>query len=311
MSVPSRATFLAASAVAAAAPHAAGAQTAAIRIGAAPTDATAQHYYARDLGMFGAAGLEVEIVALRNAGALSAGLIGGSLDLITGSVVPIAEAHNRGLDLRAIALGNIYAGPPPQGVIVTARDAPIRTGADLNGKTIAVNGLRDLTQVALQSWIDANGGDAKTVKMLEIPFSGVAQAIVQGRIDAAMLVEPFTSAARGQVRVLGDAQAAIGKRYMVTGWYARGEWLAANRDTARRVIAVLLQAARWGNRFHAESAEILARYAGISADVIRGTTRAVYGETPIAAAMVQPVLDASTRYVGLAATSANALIWRP
>jgi NitT/TauT family transport system substrate-binding protein len=281
-----------------------------VRIGAAPTDATAQHYYARDLGMFGAAGLGVEITALRNAGALSAGVIGGSLDVITGSIVPIAEAHNRGIDLRAIALGNVYAGPPPQGVIVAARDAAIRSGADLNGKTIAVNGLRDLTQVAVQSWIDANGGDSKTVKMLEIPFPGVAAALSQGRIDAAMLVEPFTTSARGQVKILGDGQAAIGKRYMVTGWYARAEWLNANRDTARRLVAVLQQSALWGNRFHAESADILARYAGISADVIRSTTRAVYGDTPITAAMVQPVLDASTKYVGLQPTSAAALLWR-
>lgn len=79
--------------------------------------------------------------------------------------------------------------------------------------------------------------------MLEVPFPGVAAAINGGRVDAAMLVKPFTSSPRGQVKVLGDGQAAIGKRYMVTGWYARADWLNANR-------------------------------------VIRSTTRAVYGDTP-------------------------------
>jgi len=281
-----------------------------VRVGAAPTDATGQHYYAHDLGMFGAAGLNVEITPLRNMGALSAGLIGGSLEVITGSIVPIAEARSRGIDLRAIALGNIYAGPPPQAVIVTSRDSAIRTGADLNGKTIAVNGLRDLTQVSVEAWIEANGGDPRSVKTLEIPFPSVAQALAQGRVDAAMLVEPFTTAARAQVRILGDGQVAIGKHYMVTGWFARADWLDANRTTARRYVDVMLQAARWGNRFHNESAEILARYAGISAEVIRATTRAVYGETPITAAMVQPVLDASAKYVGLAPMSAAALLWR-
>ena len=57
------------------------------------------------------------------------------LDVIAGSLVPIAQAHNHGNDLRAIALGNVYTGPPPQGVVVAAVNSTIRTGADLNGKT--------------------------------------------------------------------------------------------------------------------------------------------------------------------------------
>jgi hypothetical protein len=44
--------------------------------------------------------------------------------------------------------------------------------------------------------------------------------------------------------------------------------------------------------------------------VIRSTTRAVYGDTPITGAMVQPVLDAATKYVGLSPTLAANLLWR-
>jgi hypothetical protein len=44
--------------------------------------------------------------------------------------------------------------------------------------------------------------------------------------------------------------------------------------------------------------------------VVRSTTRAVYGDTPITAAMVQPVLDAATKYVGLSPTLAANLLWR-
>ena len=109
-----------------------------------------------------------------------------------------------------------------------------------------MNGLGDLTQVAIAAWIDANGGDSKSVKMIEVPFSGVAAALAQGRIDAALLVEPFTTAARGQVKILGDPQAAIGRGYMVTGWYAKADWLNANRDTAQRFVDVMLQTAKWG-----------------------------------------------------------------
>jgi NitT/TauT family transport system substrate-binding protein len=311
MASHSRAAVLAGLAAVAAAPavlRAADLPT--IRIGAAPTDATAQHYYGQDLGMFAAAGLTAEISPLRNSGALIAGLIGGSIDVMTSTVVSIAQAHNKGIDLRAIAVGNVYNGPPPQAVVVVAPNSPIRSGADLNGKTVAVNGLGDLTQVALAAFIDANGGDSKSVKMLEVPFPGIAAALAQGRIDAALLVEPFTTAARDQVKILGDAQAAIGKGYMVTGWYAKADWLNANRDVARRFVDVMLQTAKWGNRNHDQSATILAKYVGMTADVIRATPRAIYGEAPITPQVIQPVLDFSTRYIGLEKTSAAALVWR-
>jgi NitT/TauT family transport system substrate-binding protein len=205
-----------------------------VRIGSAKTDATAEHYYAVDQGMFTAAGLNAEVTAMRNVSELSAGVLGGSLDFIAGSLVPIAQAHLHGQDLRAIALGNVYTGPPPQGVVVVAPTSTIRSGADLRGKIIAVNGLGDFSQVTIAAWIDSTGGDSKLVKFLEVPFSAVPAALAQSRIDAALLVEPFTTSARGQgqVRVIGDALASIGKHFMVTGWYAKADWLNANRDAA-------------------------------------------------------------------------------
>jgi NitT/TauT family transport system substrate-binding protein len=289
-----------------------GADLAPIRIGAAPTDATAQHLYAQDLGMFSAAGLSAEISPMRTSASLIAAIVGGSLDIMTSTVVSIALAHNKGIDMRVIAEGNVYDGPPPQAAIVVAPNSTIKSGADLNGKTVAVNGLGDLTQVAIAAWIDANGGDSKSVKLIEVPFSGVGAALGQGRIDAALLVEPFTAAARaaGQIKVLGDPQAAIGRGYMVTGWYAKADWLNANRDTAKRFVDVMLQTAKWGNAHHPESAAILAKYVGMTADAIQNSPRAVYGEKPIQPAMIQPVLDFSTKYIGLDKTSAAVLIWR-
>jgi NitT/TauT family transport system substrate-binding protein len=281
-----------------------------IRIGAAPTDATAQHLYAQDNGTFATNGLTAEIQPMRTSGALVAAILGGSLDFMTSTVVSIALAHNKGIDLRTVAVGNVYNGPPAQAAIVVAPASTIRTGADMNGKTIAVNGLGDLTQVAIAAWIDGNGGDSKSVKMIEVPFSGVAAALGQGRIDAAMLVEPFTSAAGNTVKVVGDPQAAIGRNYMVTGWYASAAWLDANREVARRFITSMLQTAKWANHNHDASAAILAKYVGMSADAVKATPRAVYGELPITPAMIQPVLDYSTKYIDLPKTSAASLIWR-
>ena len=82
------------------------------------------------------------------------------------------------------------------------------------------------------------------------------------------------------------------------------------RQTARRFVDVMLQTAKWANAHHPESAAILAKYVGMTADAIQSSPRAVYGEKPIQPAMIQPVLDFSSKYIGLDKTSAASLIWR-
>jgi NitT/TauT family transport system substrate-binding protein len=283
-----------------------------LRVAMSPTDPTAEAFYAQDLGLFKSAGFDVQISLMRNTGALVAGLAGGSLDVIGGSIVPIAAAHKSGIEILTIAPGNIYAGAPTPAVIVTGMKSTIKSGADLNGKTCAVNGIKDLSQVALQAWADSTGGDSKSIKIIEVAFPEIPAALAAGRVEAGMLVEPFASSAlnSGQVRVLGDAMSAIGKRFMLTGWFAKASWLADNRDSGHRFTNVMLQTAKWANGHRTESGAILSKYASLPLDAVRGMVRAYYGETPLTAEQAQPVLDAASKYVDLPRIAAADLIWR-
>ena len=286
-----------------------GADLTTIRVGLAPTDATGEGLYGHDNGMFRQMGLDVQLTQMRNTGALAAALISGALDIVTGSIAPIAEGHGRGIDFRVIALGQIYDGPPAQSGIVVLSRSKITTGAGLNGKIIAVNGLGDLTQLMAFSWLDANGADRSTVKFIEIPFPEVATAVNSGRVDAGILVEPFVSASRGQVVSLGDPMAAIAKRFMITGWFSKLSWLDANRDAAKRFVQSILKVGAWANGHHDDSGAILSHYSPLQPDMIRSMTRAVYGTVAVTPAIVQPVLDGTVKYFQAAKVSAGDLIW--
>lgn len=309
----SRSAFLATSAAivafSATARSASGADLLPVRVGLAPTDATAEAFYGHDNGMFAAAGIDIQLTLLRNTGALAAALVAGSLDVITGSISPIAEGYTRGIDFRVIAPGQIYDGPPAQAPIVVTTGSKITSAAGLNGKVIAVNGLGDLTQLLVLSWLDANGADRSTVKFIEIPFPEMVTALSGGRVDAAVLVEPFVSGARGQVTILSDSMPAIAKRFMVTGWFSKKSWLDANADTAKRFATTMLKVGAWANTHHEESGAILAHYTPLQPDTIRAMTRAVYGTIPLTAAVVQPVIDGTAKYFQSARVSAGNLIW--
>jgi len=55
--------------------------------------------------------------------------------------------------------------------LVVAKNSPLRTAKDLSGKTIAVNALLGIQQIAAEAWIDKNGGDSTTVKFVELSIS--------------------------------------------------------------------------------------------------------------------------------------------
>jgi NitT/TauT family transport system substrate-binding protein len=285
------------------------AATAPIRLGAAPTDATAGGYYGIAQGYYAAAGLDATIQPNRNTGALAAAVSSGALDVIAGSIVPIAAAYASGFDLRGIAPGQVYDGGPAQAPMAVAAGSKITGGAALAGKIVAVNGLHDLTHLFALAWIDANGGDPASVKTVEIPFPEMLPALLDGRVDAALLVEPFASAAKGKVTLLSDAMPAIAPRFLVTGWFSKLSWLQQNKLIAGEFIEATYRADAWANANHDASAEVLGKYTPIPPDVIRTLVRAHYGTTPVTPALVQPVLNAMTKYFGSKHVNAADLLW--
>jgi NitT/TauT family transport system substrate-binding protein len=98
-----------------------------------------------------------------------------------------------------IAPAIIYNGKTPVNVIMVGKNSTVKTAADLNGQTVAVNGLWDLTQYEMQAFIDKNGGDVKSVKLIETPFSEMAVALATGRVAAGILTD-LAGLTRVQVR---------------------------------------------------------------------------------------------------------------
>jgi len=158
-------------------------------------DGSAQPFYGLDHGFFKDAGLDVKITVMNNTAQLASAVAGGALEIGYGSVIPVAQAHLRGIEFRLIAPALVYNSPALTNVIMTGKTSGINSAADLNGKTVAVNGLRDLTQYEMQGWIEQNGGDITKVKLIEIPFSEMGTALETNRVAAAIFAEPFATPA--------------------------------------------------------------------------------------------------------------------
>ena len=280
-----------------------------LQMGTMPTDGSAQPFYGLDHNFFKDAGFDVKLTILNNTASLASAVASGALEIGFGSVIPLAQAHLRGLNFQVIAPATIYNGTTPVNVIMVGKNSAVKTAADLNGQTVAVNGLRDLTQYEMQAFIDRNGGDVKSVKLIETPFSEMAVALDSGRVAAGILAEPFWTAALATCRVLGNGSAAVGNHYMVTGWFASSDWLAKNGATAKRLQVVMLQIAKWANANRAETQAIVPKHTKITPEVAAHMVRAVIGDTKPDPALIQPVIDVAVKYGGMQSLPASELIW--
>ena len=268
-----------------------------LHIATLPVDADATAWFALDQGFFQQNGLDVTIEVITSGSAVTAGVLGGALDVGVASIGSLATAHARGLPMLAIAAGGIYNGALPTTVLAVADGSPLHTAKDLAGKTIAIQTLGELASFSIASWIDKNGGDGKSVKFIELPTSSMADALEKGRVDAAFIAEPFFTQAKPGIRFFGAAYDGIAKRFLISAWLATREWIAANPATVKKFVAAMRTAADWGNlpQNRAASGAILGKYTKIAPDTIARMQRAQFA-TRLEPAMLQPVIDVSAQF---------------
>jgi NitT/TauT family transport system substrate-binding protein len=258
-------------------------------------DAFSEPYYAVDAGMFGNAGFDTNLLILNNAGASVAAVAGGSADVGLGDFVGLANAIGHGIPLVLIAGGARYLSGAAPTLLCVAKNSPIQNAKDLEGTTVAVVTLVGFGTVSLKAWLAQNGADLSKIKLVELTFASMAPALVRGTVAAAVIGEPLLSQARDEVRSIGKPYDAISKDFLLNAWFTTRDWLAKNPETARRVVRLVYETARWANAHHDQSLPILAKYLKLDTDQLRSMVRAPFA-TRLDAAAIQPVIAAGLKY---------------
>jgi NitT/TauT family transport system substrate-binding protein len=273
------------------------AQTPAVlHVATTPTDSGAAVYYAEELGLFKKANLDVQVQALASGAAVAAGVASGTIDIAQGSLPSIAAAHEKHIPFVLVAPGGLYADKAPTSALVVSKSSTLKTAKDMQGKTLANNALKNIGEIAADAWLDKGGADVSSVHVIEMPLGEMESALGQGRIDAAILVEPsLGKALAGNIKILAPAYSSIAKEFMINAWFANESWAKSNGDALRRFDTALREAGRWANNpaNRAKSAAILEKYTKIAMGP--ENTRILYADT-LEPALIQPVIDASAKF---------------
>lgn len=280
-----------------------------LRLATAPLDVSAEPYYAMEMGFFKKAGLgNVTLQTIPTGAEMSAAVAGGAIDIAISNIVSIAQAHQRNIPFTLVAPAGLYSTSAPTSVFMVAKDSPLKSAADLNGKTLGASGLRGIAQFAPMAWIDQHGGSSASVKFVEMTSPEMLAAIPAGRVDGGLIIEPYIAEAKKTMRVFANVFDAIAPAFLISAHFANVDWAKTHGDVLKRYRSAIVETAAWANKNRAQTAQILIKAANLKEDVVHSMTRIVYADkmTP---ALVQPVIDTTAKYTGAPAFNASEIIF--
>jgi NitT/TauT family transport system substrate-binding protein len=148
----------------------------------------------------------------------------------------------RGLPLRILRENN-RAGP--QGIYALP-DSGIDKPEDLAGKRIAVNSLRNVQELTARAVLQAHGVDPSSLKFLELEPPEMQDALEQGNVDAAWLVEPFLTQATKTAHAKRIVGAFVGptKNLPLNGRTTTEKFVKENPNTAAAFVRAMDAAMR-------------------------------------------------------------------
>jgi len=265
-----------------------------VKIGVLPS--SGEVFYAIENGFFARRNLDVQLQMQNSGAAGAAAMVGGSIDITESDSVTVIKAHDHGLPFVALAPGLIDSVKAPT-VALVVRDPEIKLGKDFNGKVISTNSLQNLGTLLADAWIDNNGGDSKTLKWIELPFSALSPALQRGTIDAYIAPEPFvtTGLKDGGHMLLLDRKPlapAVVQGFLI----ATRDWAGSHREAARAFTAAILEANDWANKHRHEAAVILSKYSKIPIEVLEGMTLRGDYAVRVDPSTLQPLIDGCLKY---------------
>jgi NitT/TauT family transport system substrate-binding protein len=230
-----------------------GARKATVYLGFPVDGVYAPAYVAQKMGYYKDAGLDITIAPGQGSTDALRVVSAGRADFGFSDALTMAKADADGGDLRMIAT---VMPVPPEATLVKG-DSPIKTPADLKGKTLGDS--QDSTGHALLPALLAQAGlTPKDVKFVKMNFASRVPALLAGKIDATEGYATEFPAATDQGRMI--LWRDFGLDYYGEGLYATNKFLDSktNQETAKKFVQATMKGLDYSIAHPDETAKILA-----------------------------------------------------
>jgi len=215
---------------------------------------------AHQLGEYKKAGVEVDVVQFKGGSEALKAVLGGSADVVSGYFDHCVNLAAKGQHLQAFVVYDRFPGLVL--VVSPKHTAEIRSVKDLANKKVGVSAPGSSTDFFLKYLLSKNGVDPNSVGVIGVGLGATAiAAMEQGRIDAAVMLDPAVTILAGKykdLRILSDTRsekdtlAVFGGQYPGGSLYTRADWIASHQKEVQAMTNAIVSTLKW---IHSHSAE--------------------------------------------------------
>lgn len=249
----------------------AGKEQTTLRVGVLPIVSVAPLYLGMQKGFFKEEGLKIEPQQTQGGAAVIPSIISGDFQIGYSNIVSLMIAADRNLPLQVIAAG-AHGGEDEStdySAILVKKGSSIRDAADLQGKSIAVNTLKNVGELTIKAALEKEGADVSKIRFVEIPFPDMAAALEASRVDAVWVVEPFvTGAEAAGAMVLVRNYSATAPKLAVDAYFSSRQYIQENRDVVDGFIRAMRRSLEYASQNEQEARNAVLTFTKIPKDVV-------------------------------------------
>ena len=171
----------------------------------------------------------------------------GELDLATGSANSVILVASSGAQMSAIASISQESQKGFVTQYMVKKDSPIKSIADLRGKTVGVNGFNSSIHLWAMLALQKAGLTTKDVTFVPMPFPAQGEALRAGKIDLGAFPQPFAKMEqdKGEARTLFTSKEGVPFDEELILLVAKPEFLKKNGDAVKAFLSDLVAATKY------------------------------------------------------------------
>jgi NitT/TauT family transport system substrate-binding protein len=246
-----------------------------VTVGVIPIVDVAPIYLGKEKGFFRERGIDLKMTTAPGGAAILPGVVSGQFDFGFSNMITLLTAQTRKAPIQVVASGVASTGEQDLdfGAVVVKANSPIKEPKDLAGRKVAINSAKNISDVVVRESVRKDGGDAKDINFVEMPFPQMQAALMKGDVEAAFVVEPFLAQARGaNARVVAWSFADAAKELTVSGWFTSSKLMQDDADLVTRFVDAINESMQFANGQPGQVRSVLTSYMRIEQVVLDSMT---------------------------------------
>jgi NitT/TauT family transport system substrate-binding protein len=287
-----------------------------VTLGYVPYSDDASLFYAQDSGIFRKHGLNVTLVPQASPIAVEASMASGTEQFGFITTPVLVNLATKGVGVKCVSTvdGNESTNPADDTtVLVAAKGSGITSMKDLAGKSIAEVQLTSLNSLSVQVLAKQAGIDPHSIHQIAIPFPQMPAALAQGRVQAAVIVAPFTQVALGEgATIINHPNQQLFPNGTLTCLDAMSSYISANPTVVAEFRAAMDESVTYSATHQAEVKQTLVKGLSLTPAVAAKQVLSTNFSTTFNEASITAIENDMKQFGIISAEPAvSSLIWNP